>query len=87
MFGDVEKIEKEILALEERLSRAKQQRRELNALDPTKRMAVFLHKKFCPFSHMDQCGWDYESGDNAWSGHAHGKWLKHAQEVMAAMEG
>ena len=87
MFGDVEKLEKEILGLEQKLSAAKQKRQELDALDPAKRMAIFLHEKFCRINHTDGCSWFYESGDTAWSGHAHSSWLKHAQEVMAAMKG
>lgn len=86
MFNNVEKLEKEILGLEQRLARAKQARHELNALDPEKRMAVFLHEKFCPHNHTDGCGWGYESGDTAWSGQAHSRWLIHAREVIAAME-
>ena len=87
MFGDVEKLEKEILSLGQKLSAAKQKRRELDALDPDKRLAVFLHEKFCRINHTDGCSWSYESGDAAWNGHAHSSWLKHAQEVSSAMKG
>jgi len=87
MFGDVEKLETKILELEQKLGQAKQKRAELNALDPEKRLAVFLHEKFCPHNHTDGCAWWYESGDTAWTGQAHVRWIKHSREVSAAMEG
>ena len=46
-MNDVKKLEKEILALQGKLERAKIRRKELDALDPDKRMAIYLHKKFC----------------------------------------
>ena len=88
-MNEVEKLEEQILALEGKLARARQRRLELQALDPNRRLAVFLHDKFCRYNHTDGCGWDYEGADDdvdCWTGPAHTRWLAEAKDLMAALE-
>ena len=83
-MNDVKKLEKEILALQVKLERAKVRRKELDALDPEKRFAIYLRKRFCSRNHTDGCGFDYEiSMENRWGQFAHAEWLKSAHEILA----
>lgn len=86
-FDEVERIEAEILSLEGKLRRAREARQELTALEPERRLAFMLHKKYCRLSHMDQCGWDYESAnENCWEAGTHARFLTDAEEILAAMD-
>lgn len=88
MIVEIHSIEQKIKSLEAELERAKKQHQELLKLSPLCRLATVLHDEFCNLSHMDQCGWDYESGDpDAWSKASHETWLKRAEKLRPLLVG
>lgn len=63
--------------------------------DEIKRFAEFLHNRFCPYNHCDQCSWGYESGsssqsmpNSAWLGKysSHQSWLERAERILAIIK-
>lgn len=54
-------FDKEIAAKQAEIDRLLKEKEELERLDPSERMAEYLHSYFCHASHVDRCGWDYSS--------------------------
>lgn len=48
------------------------------------RIAEILHNKFCNQSHIDQCGWDYESWNNP--GYARMRFIEDARFLIKEIE-
>lgn len=45
--------------------------------------AVYMHNKFCPYNHTDQCAWQYEEQDNTcWERYSHAHWFRVAAELL-----
>jgi len=79
----------DIDSIKDRLAEIENEKRELEAklrieenLTPEKKLAVYLHEKFCAANHTDGCGWFYEKGNDIWNGHMHSYWLKEAKILI-----
>lgn len=58
-----------------------QEFKEYNQLSEAQRLADLIHQKTCPFNHIDQCGYEYESWSNN-SKHTKLGYLKKAEEML-----
>lgn len=52
---------------------------ELMAMELAERLALELHSTNCHFSHVDQCGFGY---DTDWNGPSKQEWLKKAKAAL-----
>ena len=51
-----------------------------------KELAIALHKTFCPYNYVDQCGWYQEQeGINPWGGTSHRMWFGMAKYVLRSL--
>lgn len=49
-----------------------------------RKLASFLHKKYCCYNHADYCWWYYEFHNKLeeWEGTAHSRWLAEARNII-----
>ena len=46
----------------------------------TQKIADYIHELKCPWSHVDQCGWEYNSWDNP--GYERKKYYERAKKLV-----
>lgn len=76
-------LDDEIATLQDRLETLTQRRKQLKNEKPIQKLARWLHGKFCPHNHVDQCAWDYE---NSWNGATKSGWLHKAKLTIKVIE-
>lgn len=74
-------IDEQIIELKSQINVLELQKRKLEILPNTKKLAEIIHDKRCRWNHTDGCGWFYESWENI--GYSRQEYLKKADEVIS----
>jgi hypothetical protein len=75
-----------IAELKAEIAKLEAEQKGFDALSDDKKLAIALHRKQCRWSHIDQCGWEYQSDydERTWTGHNNSRvdYLKKARALM-----
>lgn len=88
MPNTVSDLQKQVTQKQEELAQLEKQLQQLESEPVDIQLARELHQINCTWNHTDGCGWFYEpeTGKDAWTGYAHGKYLAAARKLIVACQ-